>query len=66
MWILNSEPMQRRFSDTSNCRKCSFSESLDFIQLRHLQKNCYKNKKNFATHELDYPHATAFFTLLAL
>ena len=30
------------------------------------KKFATNTKKNFATHEFDYPHATAFFTLLAL
>ena len=47
MWIPNSGPMQRRFSNTSNYRKGRFSESLNSIQLRHSQKYKYKYKYKY-------------------
>lgn len=59
MWILNSEPMQRRFSDTSNCRKSNFSESLNFSSFDFCKKIATNTKKTL-------PHTNLITPMLPL
>ena len=59
MWILNSGPMQRRFSDTSNCRKSNFSESLNFSSFDFCKKIATNTKKTL-------PHTNLITPMLPL